>query len=193
MKNILLGWLAAQGIVLANDASDESIVKSVQQAASKNNEKISALGNERDTAAGKLIALENEKKNLTAALANEQAAHKSALRHAATFAVDLAIQRGKLTVADRESKITALENSSTFDADVKVLAEGKPVIKTEAVSGRQQAALGNEAQQTHAEYQEAFKTELIATGQDPVRAHNNIMRLPKYSGLAAKLVPQTKF
>ena len=51
-------------------------------------------------------------------------------------------------------------------------------------------APGSEEQQTQAEYQSAFKTELAATCQDPVAAHNNIMRLPKYSGLAAKLVPQ---
>ena len=29
-----------------------------------------------------------------------------------------------------------------------------------------------------------------ATGQNPVAAHNNFMRLPKYTGLAAKFVPK---
>ena len=190
MKNILLGWLAAQGIALANDASDQSIVAAVQKVASQNQSQATALANERDTAAGRAVALENEVKNLTTALANEQTARKAERKHAAGLAVDLAIQRGKVTVADREAKITALENSTTFDAEVKTLLEGKPVIKTEAVSGKQSAALGNEAQALQNEYQQAFTTELQATGQNPVAAHNNIMRLPKYSGLAAKLAPK---
>ncbi|MGA2243809.1 MAG: hypothetical protein ABSH48_02325 [Verrucomicrobiota bacterium] len=197
MKPLIIGWLAARGITLANDATDQTVVTTLQGAFDKAASTATALGNEKTTLAGTVTALTNERDTekkradaAVAALANEQSARKTERKSAATFAVDLAIQRGKLTVADREARITALENSTTFEADVKVLAEGKPVIKTEAVSGKQLAALDNEATKTAAEYQEAFKTELVAAGQNPVAAHNNIMRLPKYSGLAAKLVPQ---
>ena len=198
MKQILIGWLAAQGVALANDATDQAVFDAFNKEMSTRSASITILGNEKNTLTSNLTTLTSERdaqKKLAAdnatALANEQAARKAERKNAATFAVDLAIQRGKLTVADREGKITALENSTSFDAEVKALTEGKPVVKTEAVSGKQQAALGNEAKQAQAEYQEAFKTELVATGQDPIRAHNNVMRLPKYAGLAAKLVPAT--
>lgn len=197
---LITGWLMAQGVALANteNPTETQVLEAIQKLHTSKAADVQALGNEKSTLSGKIAALENEKASekkradeAATALANEQTARKAEHKNAATFAVDLAIQRGKLTVADRETKITALENSATFDADVKALVEGKAVIKTEAASGKQQAALSNEAQQTAAEYQEAFKTELVKAGQDPIKAHNNIMRLPQYSGLAAKLVPAT--
>ena len=198
MKQLLIGWLAAQGIALANDATDQAVFDAFNKEWLAKSTSVSALGNEKTTLTGTINTLtsardaEKKRADETAtALGNEQTARKAERKSAATFAVDLAIQRGRLTPADRETKIAALENSTNFEADVKPLIEGKPVIKTEAVSGKQSAALGNEQQQMQAEYQEAFKTELIATGQNAIQAHNNIMRLPKYSGLAARLAPAT--
>ena len=198
MKQLLIGWLAAQGIALANESTDQAVFDAFNKEMLTRTTSITALGNEKTTLNTTVSTLTSERdaaKKLAAdsatALGNEQTARKSERKNAATFAVDLAIQRGKLTVADREGKITALENSTSFDADVKALVEGRPVIKTEAVSGKQQAALGNEEAVLMNEYQQAFAAELIATGQNPVQAHNNVMRLPKYSGLAAKLAPKS--
>jgi hypothetical protein len=109
---------------------------------------------------------------------------------AATAVVDLAIQRGRKTVAEREAVIAALENSGDFVADSQALLEGKPVVKIAGQDTQSGKALANEeAQQVQAEYQQAFNSELIATGQNPLQAHRNVMTLPKYAGLAAKLVP----
>lgn len=198
MKPTIIGWLAARGITLANEATDQAVVTALQGAFDKAAAVPAALGNEKTTLAGQVTVLQSEKNTLAnratqaeTALANEQTARQAERKNAATLAVDLAIQRGKLTVADRAARIAALENSTAFDADVKTLVEGKPVIKTEAVSGRQSAALGNEAQALQNEYTQAFNAELLATGQNPVAAHNNIMKLPKYAGLAAKLQPKS--
>jgi hypothetical protein len=197
MKQLFIGWLAAQGIALANEATDQAVFEAFNKEMLNRSTSITALGNEKTTLNTTVATLTADRDaqqkradEAAEALANEQTARKTERKHAATSAVDLAIQRGKLTVADREAKITALENSTAFDADLKALTEGKAVIKTEAVSGRLQAALGNEEQQTQAEYQQAFKMELVAAGQDPIRAHNNVMRLPQYAGLAAKLMPK---
>ena len=193
MKPLIIGWLAARGISLANDATDQSVVTALQNAFDKPANIAAALGNEKSALENEKSTLTTKNAELTTALANEQTARKTERKAAATLAVDLAIQKGKLTVADRETKITALENSTAFDADVKALTEGKAVIKTEAVSGKQEAALGNEAAQARAAYQEAFKTELVKAGQDPIKAHNNVMKLPQFTGLAAKLEPKSKF
>jgi len=198
MKQLLIGWLAAQGIALANESTDQAVFDAFNKEMLTRSTSITALGNDKTTLNSTVTTLTSERdaaKKLAAdnatALGNEQTARKAERKNAATFAVDLAIQRGKLTVADREGKITALENSATFEADVKALTEGKAVIKTEAISGKQQAALGNEETVLMNEYQQAFTAELAATGQNPVQAHNNVMRLPKYSGLAAKLAPKS--
>ena len=40
------------------------------------------------------------------------------------------------------------------------------------------------------EYNKALQMEMIATGQDILKAHRNVMTKPEYSGLAAKLQPK---
>ena len=201
---LIAGWLIAQGIALANaDAPTETqVLEAIQKLHTSKAADVTALGNEKTTLSGKITALENEKATekkradeAVTALENERKATKAERTAAATHATDLAIQQGKLTVAGRAAQITALENSQSFEADVKTLLEGKTIVKTatEAITGKQGAALSNEQAETREQYSQAFKTELIAAGQDPVRAHQNIMTLPKYSGLAAKLVPAAKF
>ena len=197
MKQLMIGWLAAQGVSLANDATEQAVFDAFHQEMRARSSSVSALGNEKNTLTTITIpALTRERddyqrqsSDATAALANEHAARVAERQRAATFAVDLAIQRGRLLIADRAAKIAALENSATFEADARTLLDGRAVVKTEAVAGKQRAALDDEARQTHAEYQEAFSAELLATGQNPVQAHLNIMRLPKYAGLAVKLAP----
>ena len=53
----------------------------------------------------------------------------------------------------------------------------------------QGAALSDATVALQNEYQQAFTTEMVATGNDPVKAHKNVMTLPKYAGLAEKLMP----
>jgi phage I-like protein len=136
MKQLLIGWLAAQGVVLANDAADQSVFDAFNKEMLLRSTNIATLGNEKTTLATKTSTLENDlaesRKKLTeatTALGNEQTARKSERTRAAKLAVDLAIQKGKLTPAERDARITTLENSADFDADVKALTDGAPVVK----------------------------------------------------------------
>jgi hypothetical protein len=192
MKQILLGWLAAKGIVLANDSSDQAVVAAVQKVAAKNDEQSNALANEKDSFETKSVALANELSASKTALANEQAAHKSARKQAAELAADLAIQRGSKNVADRAATVTALENSADFAKDSAALLAAKPIRKMDAIGGKQNSALENEAEQTAAEYNAALQAELIVTGQNVIKAHANVMKLPKYAGLATKITPKAQ-
>lgn len=201
MKQTIIGWLAAKGIVLANDASDQTVMASVEQAFRKSSDAATALGNDKTAQASRITALENEKSTLSAraqtaesALANEKNARQALARMAAAAITDEAIRRGIKTVAERDNTIAALENSVDFAGAARALFETKPSTKTTgndtAISGKQQAALGNEEQEALNEYNVAFAKELPMANQDPVKAHNNIMRKPEYKGLAEKLRPK---
>jgi hypothetical protein len=201
MKNILIGWLAGRGVTLDPNASDQAVVAAVQTAATADTGKITALGNDKAGLETRITALENErdtakreKETAATALANEQTARKAERRGRAEAMTDLAIHRGILTIAEREDQVTALENSADFNQDAKALL-GKPAThKTTtnnlAQSGKQGAALDNEAAVRTAEYDAAFKVELPLNNQDPVKAHRAIMTKPQYAGLAAKFTPK---
>ena len=96
MKQILLGWLSAKGIVLANDSSDQAVVAAVQKVAAKNDEQSNALANEKDSFETKSVALENELSASKTALANEQAAHKAARKQAAELALQITRRKSPL-------------------------------------------------------------------------------------------------
>lgn len=201
---LIAGWLLAQGVALANseNPTETQILDGLKTVLTSKTGEVVALGNEKSTLTGKLTALENEKTSLTTratqaetALANEQTARKAERRRAAEAVADLAIHRGYKTVAERDTVITALENSADFKKDSDALFAGQPTTKvtgTNVESGKQQAALSNEQVALTNEYQAAFQAELIATGQNPTKAHQNIMTLPKYQGLAAKLAPKAR-
>ncbi|HTB86020.1 MAG TPA: hypothetical protein VK742_20410 [Candidatus Sulfotelmatobacter sp.] len=201
MKQILIGWLAAQGIALANDATDQAVFDAFNKEMLTRSTSVAALGNEKttlNTTIGTLTTDRDTQKRradeAATALGNEQTAHKGLRKTAASLVVDAAVRLGIKTVAERDAAITALENSTKFQEDADALLKTAPVRKTTTngldVTGKQSAALGNEAQALQNEYQQAFAAELIAAGQDPIKAHRNIMTLPKYSGLACKLVPK---
>jgi hypothetical protein len=121
MKQILLGWLAAQGVSLANDVSDQSVLDAIQNHVSGRVTELTALSNERSTLNTKLAVLENENSNLATVLANTQTELTLAKNDRAAYVVDLAIQRGILSVADREPRIIALGNSADFKKDADAL------------------------------------------------------------------------
>lgn len=126
MRQQMIGWLAAQGVALANDSTDDAVFSAFNR-----------VWNERHTAG---TALANDKHNLTAtvstltadrdaqkqradeavtALANEQTALKAERKARCEAVVDLAIQQGKIDVASRDaevSKLVALGNDALAPA-----------------------------------------------------------------------------
>jgi len=212
---MLIGWLIANGataLANASDATEAQVLAAFQQLHTANTGAVTALGNEKSTLAGKIITLENERDaalklrdaekkradDAATVLANEQSARKAERKGRAIATVDLAIRQGKVVVADRDSKITALENAAdeaAFTKAAEALMGGAAIVKVvgaDVTSGRQEAALSNEAAQTAAEYDTAFRTELPLANQDAVKAHNAVMTKPAYAGLAAKLRRQAK-
>jgi len=71
------------------------------------------------------------------------------------------------------------------------LLEGRTVVKIAGQSTESGKVLANdEAVVLQNEYHQALQMEMIATGQDIVKAHRNVMTKPEYSGLALKLQPK---
>jgi hypothetical protein len=194
MKELLTGWLAANGIALANDASEAEVFEAIQRRAGELAASVAGLGNERTTLAGKVTALENEVAPLRrqvaeteAALGREQTARRAERRGRAEAVADLAIARGKIAVADREGQVAALSNArdeAEFAAASGRLVNGATRFKTTRTEAESGKVLANEQEEARATYQRAFGQALIETGQDPVKAHAKVMKLP---GLAEKL------
>lgn len=188
LRQIMSGALKMQDINVSADAPHGAFVTAVCNALRNK----SALANEKTAEASNALALANdlevareEIKTLTGALAGVKQTR-------AEFAVDLAIHKGKLAPAQRDTQISALTNSTDFYAAAKAMLEGPAVVKLtgqDTRSGKQGAALSDATVALQNEYQQAFTTEMVATGNDPVKAHKNVMTLPKYAGLAEKLMP----
>jgi hypothetical protein len=231
----LAGWLMAMGATsLANaaDPTEEQVLDGFKTVLAAKGSEATALANEKSTTTtntfrrkaatfavdcallggriaaadrdGKITALENAKDfdaEVAALLAGKVVDKVTALENDVTvankqraeMAVDLVIQKGKLAVSKREETITALANAKDFAAEFKKLDEAAPVVKTGENADetrKQAAALENEATALANEYKKAMEEELPSTGQNISEAHNRIMTLPKWSGLAAKLAPK---
>jgi phage I-like protein len=121
MKQLLIGWLAAQGITLANDATDQSVFDSFNRKWVERSTEVTALGNEKSTLAGTVTSLtaarDQEKQRADkadTALANELTNFKAERKAHAEVLVDLVISQGRLAVAERDAKVTALANATDF-------------------------------------------------------------------------------
>ena len=195
MKQLLIGWLAAQGIALSNEATDQVVFDKFNEEMLKRSTSITALGNDKTTLTNNINTLTADRDahkkraddNATA-LANEQTARKAERKHAAEAIADLAIQRGKKTVAERDATIRALENSADFEKDSKALLEGKPVVKIAGQDNESGKALANDQTTALADYNREFAAQLPLCNQDPVKAHAAVMA--KCPALADKLRPK---
>src|SRR5208282_5011268 len=149
MKNTILGWLAGKGLALNNDASDQAVVTAIQKVFTDALAPVTTLENEKEAQTSTITALENEKLTLTArvtALENELPPLK---KSRAALTADLAILRGRLKVGDRETKITALENSANFDADAEALMKGAIIAKViGSLAIEEKNALANDMDQS---------------------------------------------
>lgn len=199
MNKLIAAWLLAQGITLANDATDQQVLEVLQRHITSKSGEVTALGNEKSTLAGQITTLENERSTLTGkiatletaastaatTLANEQTLRKGERTGRATMAVDLAIQKGKLKIADRAAKITALENSSDFDKDAKALLDAANIVRIPGDSQSGKVLSNTGADDVRSEYKTALaNVEKENPGIGAVEAHTAVMS--KYPNLADK-------
>ncbi len=146
MKQLLIGWLAAQGVVLANDATDQQVMERIQSHHTSRAGEITALSNDKSTLTGRITALENDKSTLTTerdqlktklcekdtALANAQTALANERKMRATALADLAITQGRKAVAERDQVIKDLTEAADFEKAATALANSTVVHKTAA-------------------------------------------------------------
>jgi hypothetical protein len=149
MNKLIQAWLLAQGITLANEATDQQVLEALQKHVTGKTGEVTALGNEKSTLAGKITTLESNVTALTnekTALANEVTGLKAQVtalgnentglrKCRATAVVDLVIQKGKLPVAKRDETIAALANAK--GGVIKV--DGKDVTQTDEQAFEAQA------------------------------------------------------
>jgi hypothetical protein len=123
---LIAGWLIANGAVsLANQAepSEVMVLEACQKLFTSKAADVTALGNEKLTLSGTVTTLTTDRDaqkkradDAVTALANERKGRAEAT-------VDLVIAQGRLQLAEREAKITALANAADFAAEAKKLTD----------------------------------------------------------------------
>lgn len=139
MKHLLIGLLAANGVTLANEASDQTVLEKVSGLVNRGGGAETTLANEKVIHLSTIADLEKAKNAATAlaneastTLANAKLEIKAERQGRAELAVDLAIHQGKIAVNERDAQITTLANSADFPAEAKKLADKAAIHKTGA-------------------------------------------------------------
>jgi hypothetical protein len=137
LKHLLIGWLAAKGVALANDAGDQAVLDAIQKQVDTQATKATTLENSKTSLDGKIISLEGEKSTLTTQLGEKTTALTNSLGQVTTLensvkaerkgraeaTVDLVIHQGKVAIGERETHVTALANATNFDGEFKKLID----------------------------------------------------------------------
>jgi hypothetical protein len=137
MKQLLIGWLAAQGIALANDSTDQTVFDAFNKAWLERSTSVTTLANDKTTLTSTVNTLTSERDaqkkradEAVTALGNAQTEVTNRTKQFIAARVDLGITQGKVALADREKEITALENSKTLDTDLEALDKRAPKFAT---------------------------------------------------------------
>ena len=157
-RQMILDFLAARGIALANEATDAQIAAALQQ-----------LG-ERVTAAETTLANRSrELETLNAELANERVYHSNRL-------LDDALAGGCLTAAQRPEWAARL--AADFANESAALARLAPVLKTRALTlhlGARKAEIANVSERRDA-LDALVKTEMAGNGGDYDQAFATVQK-----------------
>jgi hypothetical protein len=182
---LIAGWLIARGAALANAESptESQVLEALQKLDAAKAGEVTSLGNEKSQAAGKIIALENqiaEMETRLTALKSERTGHASVV-------VDLAIARGKLSIAERANRVQALSNAEDFEASTTALLGSATIYRTPANSeGRKILSNQGADGDPREEYCASVEKYMKETGEnDPIKAHHAVMH--RNPGLAEKL------
>lgn len=201
MKQLLIGFLAARGIALANSVSEEDMLGRLQGVVTKlegdvatiNTEK-TALANEKaalltdkQSLTDQVVALVTEKQQLTeaaktttAALANERATVCGLL-------VDLAIEQGKVAIADREQRITRLKEAKDFESEKNALANEQVKFPTTGSTNRGDRKPEAKFDATAREKIYALCNERVKTGENFDAAWDAVTKDPKNADLVSAM------
>lgn len=204
---LLAGYLIAQGLVLANTEAptEVQILEAIKTFHTAEAGKVVTLGNEKSTLAGqitkletdltaekgKVATLENSRTDLSGKIVTLENAVKAERKGRAECAVDLAIHKGRLTIAEREAQILTLANAKN-DAEfatavTALLAKGK-VVKLAGGSDTQVGkALANaDAPSARDQYCDAIKAHMAANPDDGIMTAHKAVKT-KFPALFDKM------
>jgi hypothetical protein len=132
MKQLLIGWLAAQGVALANDATDQQAFDAFTKHMGTQIASLTALGNDKQSLSGSVTSLTTDRDaqkkradDAVTALANERTALQAERKSRCELVVDLAIAQGRLDVASRDAKVTGLVALANDKLQEEITAIGK--------------------------------------------------------------------
>jgi hypothetical protein len=157
-KQLLLDFLALQGITLANEAPDEHIAAALHQ-----------LGERVAIAETTLASRSVELESLRAELANERQFHTDTL-------LDAALVAGRITAAQRPDWATRLQTD--FANASTALAQLPPALKTTALTmnfGARKAEIANAPDRRDA-LDTLIKAEMAVNGGDYDRAFATVQK-----------------
>jgi hypothetical protein len=175
---LITGWLQANGVAVGEGANESQVVEALREFHRGRAGEVEALGNENSTLGGvneelkaRGTALENENGALRGRVAAERQGRAAAV-------ADLAIARGKVTVAERAGRIAALENAADFEGAAGALLGSATKFRTagDAESGKILAnhGAGGDARE---EYCAAVERHMKESGEtDPIKAHHAVMK-----------------
>lgn len=142
MKQLLIGWLAAQGIALANDSTDQSVFDAFNKEWLNRTTSLTALGNDKSNLTSTVTTLTTDRDaqkkradEAALALANEQTALKAERKARLETTVDLVITQGRLALADREAKVNELVTLANDKLDAAITALKAAPVKFATVEG----------------------------------------------------------
>lgn len=168
MKQLLIGWLAAQGIALANDATEQSVFDAFQKHLGEKTTSLTALGNDKQNLTTTVNTLTTDRDaqkkradEAALALANEQTAFKAERKARCEAIVDLHVNLGRIAVADRDgevNKLVALANDK--------LAEAITAMEKLPVKHKVATALGNERKEAASVTRTASEQILALANED---------------------------
>jgi hypothetical protein len=128
MKSLIIGWLAAQGVSLANDSTDQITFDALTKAFNDRSTSVTTLANDKNSLTATVTTLtaarDAEKKRAdeaATALGNATTEVSKTRKQFIEARVDLAITQGKVALSDRATEVTALENSKALDTDIEAL------------------------------------------------------------------------
>lgn len=175
MKPLLIGLLVANGVAIANDATDDVALKHLNDLLARQRSDLTALGNEKGTLTGRVSQLEAD-------LSAEKQAHaqaktaletaKTALANATELAVpalvDLAIREGRVAVADRDARIAKLKGAADLKADAQALANEQ--VRYPVGGGGTSATQGDRRGDANATTPDGAERQLIGLANEAVKA-----------------------
>ena len=171
MKQILIGWLAAQGVALANDATDQAVFDAFNKEMLTRSTSITTLGNDKTTLTTTVNTLTTDRDaqkkradEAITALGNEQTALKTERKARLEAVTDLVITQGRLAVAERDAKVSELTALANDKLDGAITALKALPVKFAVASGISAARKDSANATTQ---QEAQKQILSLANSDP--------------------------